>query len=247
MNAIILEDNTVLRNQLKELVHKYFPQITFIGEGSTIEEGFDLISNTNNVELLFLDVELKDGTSFELLAQIEYHKYKVVFITSFDKYAVKAFRYSAIDYLLKPVNEQELQDCLEKVLLASLEETKAIEVFLHNQKANKENKKVTLQNSDGIYVTNIKDIIHIEAYGNYTKVHVTYQKLPLVISKTLKEFEKLFSQDGFLRTHHGHMININHVRKLVSKDGGYLIMTNDREIPISQRKKSDVMTQIEAI
>ncbi|MCI5056582.1 MAG: LytTR family DNA-binding domain-containing protein [Flavobacteriales bacterium] len=245
MKAIIIEDQPQILEQNKALILKNFPLIEFVGESGSVRSGVDLI-NEHQPDILFLDVELSDGYSFEILEQIDYSRYKIVFVTSFDKYAVKAFRFAAVDYLLKPLDEAELRECLLRVIASKTSDQNALQVLLNNHSENSL-RKISLQNSDGTYITQVDKIVHIEAYGNYTKFYIENREKPLLISKTMKEFEKLLKDDGFLRVHHGHMVNQAHIHKFVSKDGGHLIMTGNKEVPVSQRKRHEIVSYIDSL
>lgn len=246
MKALIIEDNEGALKALKRDLKEYFPSINVVGSSSSVEEAIKLIEENDSVQLLFLDVELRGGTCFDILKRINYKEYKIIFTTSFSEYAIKAFRYSAIDYLMKPLIKKELIEAISRVevLGNKLAEQKKIESLLENVSSEDRYTKIALTNSDGTYIVNLEELVYIEANGNYTKVYIKGEKKYLLISKTLKYFEKMLQGGGFLRPHHTYIVNSTFIRKYVNKDGSYLILKNGTHIPVSQRKKQDVLLYI---
>ena len=162
-----------------------------------------------------------------------------MFITAHERYAVKAFRFSALDFLLKPVDPDELQKVIQKIK-AEIEKNDSsshIDLLLENIRKKVDNfKRIALSTSDGIHLFDVSDIIRCESEDNYTKFFIKNSK-PILISKTLKEYEELLAEHGFERIHQSHLINLNYLKSYIKKDGGYVVMADDSHLPISQRKK----------
>jgi two-component system LytT family response regulator len=194
-------------------------------------------------QVVFLDIQLNDGTGFDILEKLKQKngeiKTNIVFITAHEQYAIKAFRFSALDFLLKPVDPDDLQKVIAKIN-AEIEKNNSfshIDLLLENIRKKVDNfKRIALSNSDGIHLFEVNDIIRCESEDNYTKFFIKNAK-PVLISKTLKDYEELLSEHGFERIHQSHLINLNYLKSYIKKDGGYVIMQDDIHLPISQRKK----------
>ena len=242
MNVAIVEDNEGARKGLERDLAELFPSFTLVGYAENVIQAIELFKN-KEIYLVFMDVNLPDGTCFDILQRLDYKKYKIIFTSAYDKYAINAFRYSAVDYLMKPIKVDEFKEAINKVI--TLNENQNIETLLDNASEIETPKKLALTNSDGTYVIELADLVYIEANGNYSNVYIKNQDRPLLISKTMKSFESLLKNGSFIRTHHTFMVNTNHIHKFVSKDGGYLILKNGKDIPVSQRKRADIVKFIE--
>lgn len=245
IKAILIDDDSNLRTGMKGLLAMFAPQIEIIGEADTVATGVAIIEKVKP-QLIFLDIQLTDGTGFDILEEITktYGKIEsqVVFITAHEEFAIKAFRFSALDYLLKPVDPEELNKVIEKINKTILKnnEFSNVELLLENiKKQTNSFKRIALSNSDGIHLFEISDIIRCESEDNYTKFFIKNNKT-ILISKTLKEYEELLKEHGFVRIHQSHLINLAYLKSYIKKDGGYIIMADNSNIPISQRKKESL-------
>lgn len=252
IKAILIDDDSNLRLGMKSLLSRYSPEIEVVGEADSVESGVKLIETIKS-DVLFLDIQLGDGTGFDILEQLTKLNGKVsqhvIFITAFEQYAVKAFRFSALDYLLKPVDPEDLKQVTSKLLDAFSKnpENENIEILLENiRKKSEDFKRIVLSNSDGMQVIEIKDIIHCSSEDNYTRFHIKNKK-PILISKTLKEYEELLSPHGFERVHQSHLINMAFVKSFVKKDGFFAQLIDDSLVPISQRKKDKFLSLLKNI
>lgn len=242
ISAILIDDDVNLRNGMKGLLQLYAPQITIIGEADSVVSGVEAIESLKP-QVVFLDIQLNDGTGFDILEKITalngFTKSHIVFITAHEQYAVKAFRFSALDFLLKPVDPDELQKVIQKIK-AEIEKNDSsshIDLLLENIRKKVDNfKRIALSTSDGIHLFDVSDIIRCESEDNYTKFFIKNSK-PILISKTLKEYEELLAEHGFERIHQSHLINLNYLKSYIKKDGGYVVMVDNSHLPISQRKK----------
>ncbi len=245
VTALLIDDDNKLRDAMKGLLALYAPQITLVGEADSVESAVKAIVR-HKPNIIFLDIQLTDGTGFDILEQInemfgkiESH---VVFITAHEQFAIKAFRFSALDYLLKPVDPVDLEKVISKIdkTLAKTNEFAHVELLLENiKKQTNSFKRIALSNSDGIHLFDVADIIRCESHDNYTSFHIRNSK-PVLISRTLKEYEEMLKGHGFIRIHQSHLINMAFLKSFIKKEGGYVIMADDSHLPISQRKKDQL-------
>lgn len=242
ITAVLIDDDNNLRIGMKALLERFAPNIKIIGEADSVASGYNIL-NKIMPQVVFLDIQLNDGTGFDILEKLKNKngeiKTNIVFITAHEQYAIKAFRFSALDFLLKPVDPEDLQKVVEKIN-AAIEKNNNfshIDLLLENIRKKVDNfKRIALSNSDGIHLFEVNDIIRCESEDNYTKFFIKNAK-PVLISKTLKDYEELLSEHGFERIHQSHLINLNYLKSYIKKDGGYVIMQDDSHLPISQRKK----------
>ena len=242
IKAVLIDDDGNLREGMKMMINLYAPEIQIVGEADSVKSGTELME-TSKPDIAFLDILMNDGTGFDILEKLN-EKFgnvnsHIIFITAHEEFAIKAFRFSALDFLLKPVNPDELQSVLKKVsnVIHQNRDNKNIGLLLENiQKKSEGFKKIALSTSDGIHLFEIKDIIRCESEDNYTKFFIKNHKT-IMISKTLKEYEELLKDQGFERIHQSHLINLNELKSYIKKDGGFVIMSDDSQLPVSQRKK----------
>jgi two-component system, LytTR family, response regulator len=242
ITAFLIDDDENLRNGLRGLLQHYAPDIHILGEADSVATGVAAMTGLSP-QVVFLDIQLNDGTGFDILEQLAAKQGRpnahIVFITAHEQYAVKAFRFSALDFLLKPVDPEELQKVIAKIKQA-LERNRDyghIDLLLENIRKKVDHfRRIALSTSDGIHLFDISDIIRCESADNYTKFFIRNHK-PLLISRTLKEYEELLSGHGFERIHQSHLINMAFLKSYIRKDGGYVVMADGTHLPISQRKK----------
>jgi two-component system LytT family response regulator len=242
ITALLIDDDSNLRKGMKGLLSLYAPDIQILGEADSVKAGISAIEY-HQPNVIFLDIQLGDGTGFDILEQIVQKNGSlschVVFITAHEQYAVKAFRFSALDYLLKPVDPEELSKVIDKIkkALTGNDNYAHIDLLLENiRKKVDKFKRIALSTSDGIHLFEVSDIIRCESQDNYTKFYIKDRK-PILIAKTLKEYEDLLSEQGFERIHQSHLINLAYLRSYIKKDGGYAVMADNSHLPISQRKR----------
>jgi two-component system, LytTR family, response regulator len=244
ITAVIIDDDVNLRNGMKGLLSLYAPDIFIVGEADSVATGIEALQS-HNPQVIFLDIQMNEGTGFDLLEQYtEAHgkiNSHVVFITAYEHYAIKAFRFSALDFLLKPVGPDELEKVIDKIrsVLDKDNDYSNIDLLLENIRKKADNfKRIALSNSDGIHMLDICDIIRCESDDNYTKFFIKNRK-PILISKTLKEYEELLTEHGFVRIHQSHLINLSFVKSYAKKEG-VLYMADNSQLPISQRKRDQL-------
>lgn len=241
ITAVLIDDDGNLRSGMKTLLTRYAPDMHILGEADSVATGTELLLQ-NQPQVVFLDIHLGDGSGFDLLEEVNKKgklNSQIVFITAHEQYAIKAFRFSALDFLLKPVDPDELEKVIGKIknVLDKNDSVAHIDLLLENIRKKVDNfKRIALSNSDGIHLFEVSDIIRCESEDNYTKFYIKNNK-PVLISKTLKEYEDLLTEHGFERIHQSHLINLSYLKSYIKKDGGYVIMADNSNLPISQRKK----------
>lgn len=240
MNALLVDDMPpaiqVLRADLEEL----FPEIEIIGTAQSVVEAAKFLRK-EQPDILFLDILLGDGTGFDLLEIFPDLRSKVIFVTASDEFAIRAFRFAAIDYLLKPINQDQLREAVIRAKEQIAESSESLEVLKETiRQPDILPRRISLHSQDKIMVTEIDEIIRCESDGNNTEFSLTSGK-KIYVTKTLKQFENLLAQHDFLRVHQSHLINVARIREFIRKDGGYLVMDNGHKIPVSVRKRSEVM------
>ncbi|HBH49281.1 MAG TPA: DNA-binding response regulator [Bacteroidales bacterium] len=247
MNAVIIDDEIAVINALTHYLGEGFPEIAIIGNAQDLKHGYELIK-THQPDLVFLDIQLPDGNSFELLKRFSSISFKIIFITGHEEFAIKAFKYSAIDYLLKPIDYTELKVALNKALqeIHSKEEHTKLNTLLENIEPEKKLKRIILKTSECLHVVKISDIIRCEADNNYTFFFLVNGQR-ILVSRTIKEFTALLKETNFIRVHQSHLINPEYIDKYVKTDGGYLLLKDQSEIPVSLRNKDLVIKALNTI
>ncbi|MBS1534213.1 MAG: response regulator transcription factor [Bacteroidetes bacterium] len=252
INAILIDDDSNLRDGMRELLSFYAPDIAIVGEAEDVTSGVAVIDKLKP-QVVFLDIQLNDGTGFDVLEKLAQKNGStnahIVFITAHEEYAIKAFRFSALDFLLKPVDPDELETVIAKIrtVLEKNNSYAHIDLLLENIRKKVDNfKRIALTTSEGIHLFEVSDIIRCEGEDNYTTFYIKNNK-PLIISRTLKEYEEMLSEYGFERIHQSHLINIAYLKSYVKKDGGYVVMADNTQLPISQRKKERLQEIIKSL
>ncbi len=247
IKTIIVEDEINARKALENMLLFYCPEVEVAGYAATIEEGVELI-NRVSPDLLLLDIQIKDGTSFDILKKIKKKNLKIIFITAHDQYALKAIKLSAMDYLLKPVSPSELKKAVDKVIKALDDEEHLklqIETTIENFGHVNQNKKIILNTNQSVFVVEIKHLIRCESNENYTNIYVEGGK-QILISKTLKDFEEMLTPYGFFRVHQSHLINLQFVESFEKKGSGKVRLSTGDKVPVSSRRKEDFLKVLRA-
>ncbi|MEY4877583.1 MAG: hypothetical protein RL708_2733 [Bacteroidota bacterium] len=245
IKAIIIDDIEHARNTLKKDLATYIPQIEIIGEAGGVVDGARLLKKIKP-DILFLDIQMQDGSGFDLLDILPEIDFKIIFITASDAHAIKAFRYSAIDYLLKPVDPDELKTAISKFQSSTKNENEKYQLLKESlQNQNKPHTRLALNTQEKINVVNIADIIKCESSGNYTTFYLKENK-KLLVTRTLKDYEDLLSPQGFYRVHQSHLINTAYIKEF-NKNEDEIIMIDNSKIPVSTRKRTDVIKMLEGL
>jgi len=245
IRAIIVDDENASRETLKGLLKRYCKNVQVLDEADGCQSALALLKD-NQPDVLFLDIQMPDGSSFKLLEDLGKIPYEVVFTTAYDQYAIKAFKYSAIDYLLKPIDPDDLINAIEKIEKKNptekTENSTEINVLLNNIK-NSESKKIVLSTSKGMHVIEVINIIRCESEDYYTKFFLTDGKI-IMVSHTLKDYEELLSDFNFVRPHKSHLVNVRYIKSYLRVDGGSVEMTDGTIIPVSRRKRDSIIDMI---
>lgn len=247
MRLILIDDDVNVRDNLRTLLTIYSSQISIVAEADGVAKGLECIRKYKP-DLVLLDVEMKDGTGFDLLAMYGQLDFKVIFVTGHDAYAIKAFRYSALDYLLKPVDPVELMGAVGKAM-ASHDQTEhnlKMETLIRNKGANAIDQKVVLKDAETVYLISIRDIVRCESQTNYTWFYLIDGRR-IIVSKTLKEFDSLFEGKYFFRAHQSHLVNLLHFDRYEKKEGGTIHMKDGSTLPVAVRKKDSLMAALEQL
>lgn len=245
MRTIIIEDELKAISALKEELQYNCPEVVLLDVAQNIKDAVVKIQQ-HKPDLVFLDIQLQDGLGFEIFRHLETLDFNVIFTTAYSEYALNAIKIGALDYLLKPIDSEELRQAVNKAIKQNQTElTTKVKTLLANETKNAGEKRITLQTSEGIFLHKISSIIRCHSEGSYTRIHFENGK-KLLIAKTLKEFDEMLSDYDFERIHNSHIINMKHMTSYVNKDGGYVVMSDRSTLPISQRKKSGFMRALNA-
>lgn len=239
IETFIVEDDKKNADTVMQIVKNYCPNAVIVGHATGVKEAIEKIKELQP-QLLILDIQLIDGRSFEILEQIDLKNRKLIFLTAFEEYAIKAIKFSALDYLLKPVNPKELIAAIEKATdcLQYEDEELSIKTLLAN--FNKNEKKIVLKTSENINLVEVKEIIHCESDGPYTIFNIN-GKQKIIVSKSLKEYDELLKEYGFFRAHQSHLVNIKFIERFEKSDGGFLVLKNGEQVPVSTRKRDQLL------
>jgi two-component system LytT family response regulator len=252
LNAVIIEDELKYLSVFKDMLEKTCSDVRVIGTGGDMRSASDLISS-KKPDIVFLDIELTDGNTFDLLIDLEkkmgkeeFNKLNIIFTTAYNQFAIKAFRFSAIDYLLKPILKEELMEAVEKAKLRkAVLNTNANSLLLENV-SNKNEKKICLSTLSESRICRVDEIVRCESEHNYTTFFFINEK-PLMISKTLKEYEDLLKEYGFERVHQSHLINNRFIKSYIKKENGFIQLKDDTMIPVSRRRKEVVIELMKSL
>ncbi|MEO8147881.1 MAG: response regulator [Bacteroidia bacterium] len=246
INAILIDDEKSAREALSLQLEAYCKNVNLMAQCINATEGIEAI-NQLKPELVFLDVEMPDMTGFEMLKKLGTINFSVIFSTAHDMYAARAFKFSALDFLLKPVDKDELIEAIKKYESKTqmIPTVMQLQMMMQNFKevSHKPFNKIALPGSDGLNFVELDNIIRLESDVNYTNFFLD-NKQKVLVSKTLKEYDELLSEHNFLRVHQSHLINMKHIIKYVKGDGGYVVMSDGSSVSISLRKKSEVLERL---
>lgn len=246
LKAIIIDDIEQARLTLRKDLETYTPELEIIGEATGVVDGARLLRQVKP-DLVFLDIQMQDGSGFDLLDIVPDISFKIIFITASDAHAIKAFRYAAIDYLMKPVDPDELVQAVKRAGDSGSGQNDQYQLLNDALKTpNKQQKRLALHSQDKIHVIEIQDIIRCESQINYTEFYLQGDK-KLLVTRTLKEFEDLLTDHGFFRVHQSHLVNTACIREFIKTDGGSLILKNGDYVPVSVRKRPQVLDMIERL
>lgn len=244
LKAVIVDDEEAARVLIKSLLANFRPNVQVIGEASTVKQGIELLRE-RKPDLVFLDIKMSDGTGFDLLDQLENkNSLKIIFTTAYDEFALKAFQFQAIDYLLKPIDPYQLERAVDKIqnIHDGQFYGEQIEQLLQAIQQ-KEVNTLAVSTGEGWIFLKLKEISHLSSNGGYT-TFFTKQGEKHMVAKTIKDYEALLPGEHFFRVHQSYIVNFQYVKKVLKEDGAVILMEDDTKIPLSRRKKEAFITRM---
>lgn len=244
LKSIIVEDQITSQRLLKTIVEDYCPQLDLVGVASSVQEGRQLIQSLTP-DLIFLDIDLDGQTGFDLLDSIDFNSIKIIFTTAYDNYAINAFKYQAVDYILKPYSPKEIINGVNKVIEKQFDERifEKLHQLIKERTAEIPNQELEVVTTSGVQFLDINKIIRVEASGSYSTIHIDENQAVLV-SKLIKVIEGQLPTDQFYRVHKSHLLNLRYIKEYIREDGGYAKLTNADLIPIARRRKDDFLKKL---
>ena len=245
LKAIIVDDEQHCIDRLKKLLGEHLGAIELIGSFKTVKEALKGIE-TIAPDVVFLDVHLQDETGFDLLARLSPIDFEVIFTTAYDNYAVEAFRFSALDYLLKPVDKEEFAATIQKIVEKGglKDASKRLEVLFYNfENKMVGSRKAAIPTLEGLTFIKIDDIVRCQSDGNYTNIFLIENK-KLIATKTLKYFEEMLDDHQFFRVHKSHYINVSFIDKYLKGKGGYVLISDGSRIEVAVRRKEEFLKKV---
>lgn len=241
MKAVIVDDEAAVRNTIANLLKENFPEITVCASAGSVGEGFAAITE-HQPDILFLDVELPDGLGFDLLKKLSPVRFRTIFITGHQEYALDAIKVSALDYILKPVDGDEFKSAVIKAreMISHEEEQLKMLALSENLQEKKVLKRIILRTAEALQPIALSDIIRAEADSNYTHFHLAGGK-HIIVSRTIKEYEAMLSGTALIRVHQSHLVNLNYIDKFYKHDGGYFQLKDGTTVPVSPNLKEKVL------
>jgi len=247
VRTIIIDDEAHVRESLADMLKLYCRNVKMVGQAEGVKSGLKAIQ-TSHPDLILLDIKMKDGTGFDLLDKIENIDFKIIFITAYDQYAIKAFKFSAIDYLLKPVESGELKDAVDKAdKLSQKEVDMQMSALANNLKTDDQSKKkIILRTFDNIYLVKVNEINYIESDGRYSTIFLEAGE-KVFVTNTLKHYQEMLLDFGFYRVHKSYLINLAHIHRFEKAEGGYVILAGDAKVPVASRKREELMEMFQRL
>jgi two-component system LytT family response regulator len=238
--SIVVDDIPEALNMLSNDIEKNHPEIEIIGKATSVIEAAKLLQK-KHPDILFLDIMLGDGTAFDILEIVPNLQSKIIFVTASDEYAIKAFKFAAIDYILKPYSNEDLANSIKKAkvyIQPNKEQLSVLQESIRNP--NRISQKISLHTSEKIIIVQLSEIIRCKSDNNYTTFHLENGQ-KILVSKTLKYYADMLKEHEFLRVHQSHLINTKYIKEFIKSDGGYLILKDKSNIPVSIRKRNEVI------
>jgi len=245
IKTIIVDDELGARESLSKIIEKNCKEIEIVAKADAMLSAYDAI-NKHQPDLVFLDIEMPKGNAFDLLGKFDEINFDIIFTTAYDHYAIQAIKFSAIDYILKPIDTEELVSAVERFQKKTGQKNfldKKFKALLSNLKPENKIKKIGIPDSDGLVFINLSDIIRCDSDGNYTFFILTTGK-KIIATHTLGEYEQMFADNNFFRVHRSHLINLEHVKKYIKGEGGYVIMTDNSQVEVSRRNKIEFLEKL---
>jgi two-component system LytT family response regulator len=247
LRTIIIEDEEQKRLSLRQMLTELRPDVEIVGEAEDVQSALQLIKK-HNPDLVLLDIKLPDGTGFDLLEQISNISFKIIFVTAYEEYAVQAFKFSAVDYIMKPVSASDLVHAIDKAtnLIWAEYQLKINTLMQNHNTLALDGKRIILKTIDKVHVVKMSEIVRCESDASYCHFLLNDNK-KITVSKPLKEYAGMFNEFGFFRVHKSHLVNIRLVKRFERAEGGYVIMENGDKVPVSSYKRDELLEFLETI
>ncbi|NOX47275.1 MAG: response regulator transcription factor [Chlorobi bacterium] len=248
MNILIIDDEAGARENITGIIDLSFKEKYKIKEAANVADGVKAIEE-QHPDIVLLDINMPDGTGFDLLKQLKFTEFKLIFVTAYEEYALKAFDFSAIDYILKPIDPEKLAQAVLKASEMVESENlnlKLKALFTNLSEQSDLHKKLVLKTSDNIFIIDTKEIVRCESDESYTRFFLADNR-HILVSKNLIEYESILRDFGFFRTHRSHLINLAYIDNFTKREGGFVVMKDKAEIPISRRKKEEFLNLLEML
>jgi two-component system LytT family response regulator len=247
IKGVIIEDEQNARETLRLLLDKYCKNVEIVGEAVDVKSGLECIEE-HEPELVFLDIEMPDGDGFDLLSQVDELNFDIIFTTAYSEFAVQAFKYNAVDYLLKPIVHDELIEAVSRAEqeLQTRDLSKKFNKLLDYIHDNRNDKRIVLSSTERYDVVNVSEIIMLKSDRNYTYFYLEDGQV-IKVSKTMKEYVKMLSSNGFVKSHRQYLVNVNHIRSFSRTDANLIRLTRNLEAPVSSRNRDKLLEIINSI
>ncbi|MBL4755479.1 MAG: response regulator transcription factor [Flavobacteriales bacterium] len=248
IRTIVIDDESMARETIITMLGMYCHNVEVVAQACNVESGLIAIKESKP-DLVLLDINMPDGSGFDLLSRFKEIDFAVVFVTAYVEYALRAFRFSAVDYIVKPLDYQELIAAVKKAsrMFRESEISTKLDTCLYNlENRSKESKRLVIKTTNSIHVVDIQDIVRCEADRNYTLFHFVDQK-NLLVAKTLKEYDELLDGYNFFRVHHSHLINLSHLKSYERREGGMALMVDGSSVPVANSNKDWFMKLLDNI
>jgi two-component system, LytTR family, response regulator len=245
IRTVLVDDEIDSIRVLQKLLDAFCPQVEIVGTANGVETAVELIRETRP-DLLLLDIEMSQGNAFDLLNKLQPLEFQVIFVTAFDNYAIRAFKYSAVDYLLKPVDIDDLRDAINRVVERPQEQglSQQMKVLLANVGALQlSQQKMAIPTMSGLQFVHVQDIVRFEAKGNYTTIFLSNAD-PILATKTIKDYEEVLPDTIFCRIHNSHIINLSKIREYQKGRGGMVVMEDDSVIEVATRRREEFLRRL---
>jgi len=247
IRTLIVDDEENIREVIRTMLRQYCHKVEIVAEADGVGTALEAIGKYHP-DLVLLDIKLVDGTGFDVLNKLDPIDFKVIFITAYEEYAVKAFKFSALDYLLKPLEVEDLVEAVsrtEQILQHELQIQ--LNAFSDNMNAmGNKLKKLILKTLDNIYLLKVQELLYCRSDGAYTEFF-TAGGQKIVVSKSLKEYQEMLNDQGFFRVHKSYLINLAHIVRFEKADGGFVVMSNNEKVPVSSRKREDLLSMFDKL
>jgi len=246
LNTVLVDDEPRGLNSMQKLLELNCPDVKVVASCSSVDEAIEQI-NVLQPDLIFLDIAMPAKNGFDLLRELKEFRFEVIFVTAHNQFMIEAFHVSAVDYLLKPIDDELLVDAVKRAKKRIIEKSgsKNIETFLHNmqQRQSAHNMRLCIPSLKGFQVVELDDILFAEATGNYTNFYFSNQPF-ICTSKPIHEYEELLNDSGFVRIHKSYLVNLLHVKEYLKGEGGSVILTNGKEVEVARRKKEIFLSKM---